>query len=200
MKKIISVFTAIAIIACVLTSCNLFSKSNYVKGTFDKDGFKSEFLNLQFEAPDGYKMSSQSELDDYIKASAEQADVNIDYAKSSIVYEMGCAGEDDIPVVYVVCERATNSMKLEKYIDNFITGFKSTADSSYDKYDISEAKSKKFADETWQLVSIEGEIQGVELKQDVYFKKVADRMVTVQFTYTDDYPIKDLLKGFSTIK
>lgn len=199
MKKVISVVAVFALVACMLTSCSMFAKSNYVKGTLDDEGFKSEFLNLQFEVPDGYEMSSQDELDEYIEASADEADVDIDYAKANIVYEMGCVGEDGIPLVYVVCERATKSMELDTYIDNFITGFESTADETYDDYTISDVKSKKFADENWQYISIEGEIEGVEILLDVYLKKVEDRMVSVQFTYTEDYPIRELVKGFSKI-
>lgn len=69
------------------------SEGAYTKGSVDDSGFQSEWLGIRYDAPDGFVMSTEEELEALLQAGGElvyedEAQTFIDYAKMTTVYEM----------------------------------------------------------------------------------------------------------------
>lgn len=69
------------------------SSGSYAKGTIDGNNFESEWLGVRYEAPEGFVMATDEELEELLLAGGEliyedDAQTFIDYAKLTTVYEM----------------------------------------------------------------------------------------------------------------
>ncbi|MDE6388150.1 MAG: hypothetical protein K2L82_10155 [Lachnospiraceae bacterium] len=93
MNKRIGVVALAVLMLLSVTACG---GAKYSKGTLSDNGFESEWMGIRFNAPEGYVVATQEELDnfismgqDYVKAVYEENGKKvIDYAELTTVYEL----------------------------------------------------------------------------------------------------------------
>ncbi len=93
MNKRIGVVALAVLMLLSVTACG---GAKYSKGTLSDNGFESEWMGVRFNAPEGYVVATQEELDnfismgqDYVKAVYEENGKKvIDYTELTTVYEL----------------------------------------------------------------------------------------------------------------
>lgn len=208
-KLRVSLVVMILVIATLFTGCNKkeSKEKEYEKGTINEDSFESEFLDIKFTVPEGYSLFSQEVMDQYVQFASEIAYKDkdqkvIDYTKAITVFEMMC-GESvtNTPNVNIVVENLIG--KKDITVDDYIESSKQQLTSTGFEYTFGDiTKDVELAGEKYTVFECVGNYSGQEVLQQLYIRKVADRMMVLTVTYTEDTKeAKDtLLAGFSVLK
>lgn len=207
-KLRISLLMLMLVVATMFSGCNKkeSTKKEYAKGTVSEDGFESKFLNLSFKVPEGFTMVPEETLDQYVQFASDivykDQDQNvIDYAKAVTVYEMMCAeSTTNSPNVNIVVE---NLLGKEISEEDYIEKSKEQLQNTGIEYTFGDTtKDVEIAGDKYTKLDCVGNYSGQEVLQELYVRKVDDRMVVLTVTYTEDtVESKDaLLAGFSSLK
>lgn len=207
-KLRVSLLMMMLVVVAMFSGCNKkeSSKNEYAKGTITDDTFESKFLNLSFKAPEDYSMVPEETLDQYIQFASEtiykDSDQKIiDYAKAVTVYEMMCAeNTTNTPNVNIVVENLLGKKITE---EEYIEKSKEQLENSGIEYTFGDTtKDVELAGEKYTVLDCVGNYSGQEVLQQMYIRKVDDRMVVLTVTYTEDTAeAKDtLLAGFTALK
>lgn len=208
MKKLRGSLVVLMLIAITMFSgCKKeSSKLEYSKGTIDGDTFESEFLNLKFTTPKGYTMFPEEVMNEYVQFTSDiiykdKDQQVIDYAEAVAVYEMMCAESvTNSPNVNIVIE---NLLGREISLDDYIEASKQQLLGTGIDYTFGDTTEEvEIAGEKYMVLDCVGNYSGQELLQQMYIRKVGDRMMLLTFTYTEDtVEGKDaLLAGFTAFK
>jgi hypothetical protein len=203
-----SLLMMMLVVATLFSGCNKkdSNEKEYVKGTVTDDTYESEFLNLSFKAPEDYSMVPEETLDQYLQFASEtmykDADKKmIDYAKAVTVYEMMCAeNTTNTPNVNIVVENLSGK-KIT--VDEYIEQSKEQLENSGIEYTFGDTiNDVEIAGEKYRELDCVGNYSGQEVLQQMYIRKVNDRMVVLTVTYTDDTAEakEALLAGFTALK
>jgi hypothetical protein len=101
----------------------------YLKGDVTRAGYTSEYLDISFAAPAGYRMATEAELDEMIRLAGEvvYADYDkqeIDYALANTVYEMMVTAPDSSHNVILMAEKT--NMSVDGYLKATKLGLEGT--------------------------------------------------------------------------
>ena len=208
MKKLRgSLLVLMLVVVTMFSGCNKeSSKKEYSRGIIKDDTYESEYLNLKFTTPEGYTMITEDVLNQYVQFASEivykdKDQKVIDYSKAVNVYEMMCAEATiNTPNVNIVIE---NLLGREISIDDYIEASKEQLLATGIEYTFSETtKEVELAGEKYTVLDCIGNYNGQELLQQMYVRKVDNRMLILTITYTEDTAEgKDtLLAGFTALK
>ncbi|WP_310603165.1 hypothetical protein [Anaerosporobacter sp.] len=209
LKTKISIIAMMLIIISAFAGCGKKEKETeieYQKGTLTETSFESEFLNLKFTVPEGYTMLTQDYMDELAQYSTEimyedASQTQLDYAKASTVYEMMCTETTKgSPNVNVAVENLyDNKVSVDEYME--IT--KTQLEASGIAYTFGDVrKDVELAGEKYSVLDCYGTYSGQELSQQIYLRKIGNRMMALTVTSTDDTAeMRDaLLAAFSSYK
>lgn len=188
----------LCVVLTMMMACSVFagcgkdsgSKVEYEKGAVTESSFTSDFIGLEFEVPEGYSMLTQEQMDENMKQSTEiiykdDKDEVIDYAKTKLVYEMMCAEKVmGVPNVNIVVEE-NKSITEKKYLE-LSTKQLEQADLGY-KFD-DPKENTEFKGHKYLMQTVHVSVSGLNLTQDIYVRKIGDRVVTMTITYNADEP------------
>ncbi len=125
MNKRIGVVVLAILTLLSVTACG--GSAKYSKGTLTDTGFESEWMGIRFNAPEGYVVATQEELDsfisagqDYVEAAYEENGKKvIDYTELTTVYELMTYLPDDNgagdPNLSLAAEKTT--LSTDKYME-----------------------------------------------------------------------------------
>lgn len=212
MKKVklrLVVLAVMLVVLAMFTGCSKSSKDSskgYERGTINGSTYESEFLNIKFTAPEGYNMLTQEDMDPYIQFTSEviykdKDKKMIDYAKAVTVYEM-MAQEPTIgsPNVNIVVE---NLKGRDVTIDQYIEACKQQLANTGIEYTFGDIENDvDLAGSKYTLLNCVGKYGDQEIPQQMYIRKVDDRMMLLTVTYSeDDIEARDtLVQGFTAYK
>lgn len=207
-KLRVSLLMMMLVVVAMFSGCNKkdSSKNEYAKGTVSEDAYESKFLNLSFKTPEGYTMVPEETLDQYVQFASDiiyndEDQKTINYAKAVTVYEMMCAeSTTNSPNVNIVVENLLGKKVTE---EEYIEQSKEQLENSGIEYTFGETtKDVELAGEKYTKLDCVGNYSGQEVLQQLYVRKVDDRMLVLTVTYTEDTEeAKDtLLAGFSALK
>lgn len=197
-KKILSLIMALSMACTMFVGCGKESKkeAEYEKGTLTETSFSSEFLGLEFNAPEGYAMMTQEMMDQTMEATAElfyedEDKKVIDYAKLNTVFEMMCQeSTTGFPNANIVVEK-NKGLDIEKYIEVSKTNLEKTG-LDYKSGDLE--KDVEFLGQKYNFIQFKVTTQLGDIAQDMYIKRMGDRIVAITISYQQAEPeSKDVL-------
>lgn len=208
MKKLKRYLLVLMLVAITMVSgCKKESgKLVYSKGIITDNTFESEYLNLKFTSPEGYTMFTEDVLNQYVQFASEiiykdKDQKVIDYTKAVTVYEMMCAEATmNSPNVSIFLE---NLLGRETSVDDYVETAKQQLLDLGIEYTFGEVKKDvELAGEKYTVLDCVGNYAEQELLQQLYIRKVGDRMMLLTLTYSEDtIEGKDaLLAGFTEFK
>ena len=202
MKKRILTIALCAVL--VLASACSKAAPAYKKGSVNGAHFESEYLNLQFTAPEGYTMQTEEQLLEFIDFGAEfidGIDVNLDYTKATTVDEMVVSEPAGLPNLSLMVEKLPlSSMTEEAYIKQ-LKEMLPQASSSMTFTFADELTTVEIAGKSYQKLSVVTEAYGMEMLQDYLFHKSGNRMIGFIVTYSAEttQEMQDLLDLFASL-
>lgn len=175
-------------------------KDEYTKGTLQGNVFESEWIGIRFEAPEGYVLSTEEEIEETLLAGGEimfeeGAEEILDYTKLTTVYEMiareSTVGDPNVSVTVV---------KTDYSSADFIEGALSQVE-GVDGISVTlvneEPEIVEIAGKEFEKFEAEMDYSGYIMMQDYFFARQDDRMVYMVLTYTDKEAGEELMSGFS---
>ncbi len=161
-------------------------KVEYVRGTLTENSFKSEYLNMSFEMPEGYVMATEEDLIELSDLGAEQLDGSqavIDFSKANTVYEMMVSNMQGVPNISVMTEKLMlSNIKEEQYIESL----KGVLESLGMPYTFEEAYTKEFLGQNYTILPAVLEMEGLKIYQDYMILVQDKRAQCIISTYMDD--------------
>lgn len=171
-------------------------EDGYVRGKVTDTTFESEWIGLRYELPKGFTMSSESDMDDILRAGGsliyeDKADDIVDYAKMVMVYEM--MAQDRYGNVLTMFVEKT-SFDIDTYVASIKMqmGNVDTIDITMDDGETVEVGGVEF-----EKYSLKLDYGGMEIKEDYYLKKKGDRMICMLIGYSEDEAAEKIMSGFS---
>lgn len=158
----------------------------YKKGILTDTTFESEFLGIRYTKEGNYNLASQEELDASIQtgldvAYGEDGKKYYDYANATLVMELLVSTSTGSPNLNInVQNLGTTSITSEQYAELAKQQFNNT-NMNYEIED--EITQETFVGETYYVIHLTNNIQGIKLIQKVYFRNKADRMITITLSY-----------------
>ena len=191
-KRGLSVILLICLMVA-LTACG-FGSSKYAKGTLKDTSFESEWIGVRFDAPEGFIVATQEELDEFLDIGSEMleevyADDGknvIDYSELTTVYEL---------LTYQVMEDGTGNPNLTLAVertaltvDKYMDALKKQVNTIYNGTTLSWEETEKVS-----VGSLECDKYTVcvdygyaMMYQSYYMAKKDNRMIYFILTYSDD--------------
>lgn len=178
------------------------SAESYEAGVLTETSYESRFLNMKFTAPDGYVMATAEELGNVIDAGTESLNEEGQAATAAAVAdstnEMMVANPNGMPSVAIITEKLPLiNLTEEQYLDAAKQSFTEYQDEI--NYEVPEENAAKvIAGSEYKGFVADAEYQGIEIVQEFWVRKVADRMALVTITYTADMAedVEQLMANF----
>jgi len=202
---------ALILVATMLVGCNRDeddtpennnnnSSERYTRGTANNDRFESAFLNLRFNAPQGFVLLDDDEMEELMGMSMEYVlgeDGLADFAQSMIVYEMVATNLSSGNSAQIIVERLlSRNITMEAYIEASIEQFGTI----FPDAEFTEPNTMEFAGETYTYFTVTSSMFGMEMSQKTLLRQIENRMVVVMFTIVDgnEQELEVMLNGFSS--
>lgn len=165
--------------------------STYVKGTLTEEGFKSEWLNMQFSATEKVNMLPREELDSLASWGASLIHGENSYgtkiAAEKVYFEMGARHKEDGVLLVQVesLQGGYEQMTEEEYLGVLLITSSSVGMVTYEYgEDFFDAE---VAGENYIGVSAVATYEnGDKVYQECLVRKKEDRMITLVFTYNEN--------------
>lgn len=178
------------------------SNSDYIKDILDGNTFESEFIGIRLEAPSGYIMVTQEELDALISQmydvlEEEISDKTLDYAKSVSIYEMLITSPSGLPNIIVASEELPlANMDVDMYLEQFKSGMSMGTFASMAV--IEEDITEEIAGQEYKgflAIATAGE---AEIYQKALCRKVGSHVISMMITYLPgtEAEVEELLNAF----
>lgn len=178
------------------------SNSDYIKDILDGNTFESEFIGIRLEAPSGYIMVTQEELDALISQmydvlEEEISDKTLDYAKSVSIYEMLITSPSGLPNIIVSSEKLPlANMDVDMYLEQFKSGMSMGTFASMAV--IEEDITEEIAGQEYKgflAIATAGE---AEIYQKALCRKVGSHVISMMITYLPgtEAEVEELLNAF----
>lgn len=178
------------------------SNSDYIKDILDGNTFESEFIGIRLEAPSGYIMVTQEELDALISQmydvlEEEISDKTLDYAKSVSIYEMLITSPSGLPNIIVASEELPlANMDVDMYLEQFKGGMSMGTFASMAV--IEEDITEEIAGQEYKgflAIATAGE---AEIYQKALCRKVGSHVISMMITYLPgtEAEVEELLNAF----
>lgn len=178
------------------------SNSDYIKDILDGNTFESEFIGIRLEAPSGYIMVTQDELDALISQmydvlEEEISDKTLDYAKSVSIYEMLITSPSGLPNIIVASEELPlANMDVDMYLEQFKSGMSMGTFASMAV--IEEDITEEIAGQEYKgflAIATAGE---AEIYQKALCRKVGSHVISMMITYLPgtEAEVEELLNAF----
>lgn len=194
-KRILAMLMAAA--AIMLTACG--NSVEYTKGVSTDSGYESEFLGFRYEVPEGFIMASDEEIAAISGQSMEMLSDDMteqqkQYAEMNVVYEMIAQNEAGTAQINVIVEKSVlgvnNYIKAAKSQISNLSAATVTIEDRVENVKIAGANYKKLSAVT--------ESFGIEVEQEMYVRKIGERIVTITVSsYNDDEAREALMNGFT---
>lgn len=169
---------------------------SYEKGTLTENEFYSEWMGLQFVAPEGAEMIAQEELDETMclieeSLRGEEYDGSLDYNNFFIVYEMELVWQDEGMQMSVIVEKVSDSVTVEDYAEQMQeelhlieeSGLTYTVDDNLYSEIIGDKEFFNFGYTTYY--------DEIGMRQENYLRKQGNRMILISIT-CEDYMVDNL--------
>lgn len=200
----IILLTLVMLMSVVFAGCKKKSDKDsameYKKGTVTDTTFESEYLNVKYTLPENYTMVSQEEMDQIMQSAAEVVytdDKMIDYAKSVLVYEFMAKNEknDNINI-------SLENLKGKKVgVDEYVEFSKKQLTNSGLPYTYDDETTKEtLAGNDYTVLKAHVEYNGISLDQDLYIRKIGDRMMSLIFSYQSEDELQKMKDSISPYK
>lgn len=174
----------------------------YTKGILDGNSFESEFIGIRLEAPSGYFMATQDELDAMMAGAFEEvgsdfSEEQLDYAKISTVYEMLITSPSGLPNIIVASEELPlANMDVDMYLEQFKSGMSMGTFASMAV--IEEDITEEIAGQEYKgflAIATAGE---AEIYQKALCRKVGSHVISMMITYLPgtEAEVEELLNAF----
>ncbi len=173
---------------------------DYAKGTLDGNVYESEWIGIRYEAPEGYSLSTEEEIEEALLAGGElmfdeDAEDVLDYTKLTTVYEMiaqdSTTGDPNVSLTVV--KTPYDSLQ---FVNGTLAQAQTVEGISItllnDEAEIVEVAGKEF-----EKYATEMDYNGYVMMQDYYFARQDDRMIYMVLTYTDEAAGEEIMSGFS---
>ncbi|MBQ6806397.1 MAG: hypothetical protein IJO97_03075 [Lachnospiraceae bacterium] len=173
---------------------------DYTKGTLNGNVFESEWMGIRFEAPEGYSLSTEEEIEAALLAGGElmyEEDVEelLDYTKLTTVYEM-IAQESEYGDPNVSLTVVKTPYDAKTFVDATLIQAQSVEGISITLLN-EEAEIVELAGKEFEKYATEMNYDGYLMLQDYYFTRQDDRMIYMVLTYTDEAAAEEIMSGFS---
>ncbi len=208
MKKNNLILILILSLTMILSGCSSNSKGGdkaveFTQGVSTETGFESEYLNLKFEAPQGFVMATEEEILNMSDLGAEYAELDkdiIDYSKAVNVYEMMAVDPATSANVIVMTEKLSlSNMKLEEYMEALKTQLTSVSNMNYKIEE--ETSQVVIAGKEYTKLSTTATVSDVKLIQNYYLRMENGRAEIIITSFIEQSADKEaiMLGGFSEL-
>ena len=179
-------------------------RGEYERGTVTQDAWESEFWNLRFTPPQGLSMLGEEELNSMMGLGEEMLSQNfsekqVEYAQMMNVYEMMSSNlTGDANVVVTTEKLLASGFSSEDYLQAMKKTVTSITTISYTV--LEEGQTYQIGDETFGVMKVMGEGNGMVMYQDYYALVKGNRALAIAITYTDDTAqmAGEMIGGFET--
>lgn len=225
MKKILAILLSLLVVISLvtLTSCN--SKDNkedegvkqeenktdeqkdeatFERGTFDENGWQSEWMGLEFVTGSDMIMATASEIDammeigaDAILGKGEQGEDIIDFAKVFCVYEMMAVSPQGDNVIIMAEKLQLSNTTIEQYLEAFKTSLNATGITGITYSDVVKYT---LAGQEFTRLDTSYSASGITVDQTYLFKKQEDRIIGIIFTEVNEGSFETMAAKFYAIK
>ena len=173
------------------------TSSGYERGINSADGWKSEYMGLQFKVPDGLAMSTDEEMLELMQISLEIMDYEqqlIDYAKLNTVYEMMALDLTGSNIIVMAEKLPIRSMTEEMYAEAIKQNLSAQ---NVAQYQIGDPYETTICGIDCIGVESTATTFGRSINQYYYIFKIDDRMFTIAITAATDDFLETALSAFS---
>lgn len=173
------------------------SSGRYEKGIVTGTSFESKWIGLRYDMPKGFTMASEEELDAILKLGSEiiyedNADMVVDYAKMTTVYEM-MAMDSSNNSITVLVERT--AVKPEEFAEMVEAQLASVGSIEMNLVDVEE--DAQICGIDFYKYSYEISSGGVSVYQDYYMVERNGRMIEILVSYGDESFRDVMMNGFA---
>ncbi|MBQ2766204.1 MAG: hypothetical protein IJF48_04395 [Clostridia bacterium] len=177
-------FAMLTFTACGVTA-PITNDAPYEAGTIDENGYSSKWLGLSFTPSDNIVIATEEEMRELGMYAEEETG-------ASGVYEMMATDAVTFGSVVVLVEAAVAELTAEKYVD----ALKAQLDSQLDGVTYSDVVKEKILGAEYTCFEYGVDAYGVSLNQTMLVRKLADRIVSICFTYSSDAEFEALFDCF----
>lgn len=176
---------------------NEVSSGRYEKGIVTGTSFESEWIGLRYEMPNGFTMASEEELDAILKLGSEMiyednADMIVDYAKMTMVYEMMAVDPSNNSVTIFVERASAKPEDFAKTVEAQLSGVDGIEMKLVDVDENARVGGIEFYKFSYEVSS-----GGVSIYQDYYMVERNGRMIEILVSYEDESVRDVMMNGFA---
>ena len=187
MKRLSLVLALLMLAMLTFTACGenapITNDAPYEAGTIDENGYSSKWLGLSFTPSDNIVIATEEEMRELGMYNETQA---------GGVCEMMATDAVTFGSVVVMVEAAVEELSAENYVD----ALKAQLDSQLDGVMYSDVVKEKILGAEYTCFEYGVDAYGVSLSQTMLVRKLADRIVSICFTYSSDAEFEALFDCF----
>ncbi len=189
MKRLFLILAILMLAVLTFTACgDTASNTNdvpYEAGIIDESGYSSKWLGLSFTPSDDITIATEEEMREFGVPTDEGT-------ASNTVYEMMATDTETLGSVVIMVEAVVADLTA----DDYVGALRTQLDSQLDGITYLDVVEQKFAGASYTCFEYSIDAYGVSLNQTMLIRKLADRIVTICFTYSDDAEFEALFDCF----
>ena len=152
----------------------IMEKDSYKPGKITGTHYESEMLGISFDAPEGFEMSSQDQIDEQLKSSVSFA--NVMKSTSGRRMEMAAISEKGTSVSVITWNMEGDDMSAEQYVESSKKTF-------MQQYETKVIFSKKIAGETYECLKLDFTSDDTKRCSESYVRMVDGYAVLIGIAY-----------------
>lgn len=177
----------------------------YKPGTLTADQYISEYIGIQFNANDTYKLATTEQMEQAFGQGAklvygDKSDTVQELTKDVVTYEMLASSATGYPSVSIGCQKSMIAgMTEQDYLDLVKQQFESVTTMTVT---IGEAEEGEFCNQKYLIAPITVSANGVEAVEKIYLRKIDDNFVyiTVSGLKGAENEMDDLMSLFTPVE
>lgn len=174
---IVVVFGAGCVYFRTVSDKNQKVKEAYKVGTIEGNHYESEWLGLQFDAPEGFHMYTRKELN-YRTEEAEE-----EVSDSGMTMDM-CASSNEVGSVTITVEkREDEQMSAEKYVQEQRDSMLENDGKGMEFQDKGDLFTETIAGQEYAGMKMEYTLDDLNMCEETYVRMIDDCVVVIKFVY-----------------
>ena len=159
----------------------IMEKDSYKPGKITGTHYESEMLGISFDAPEGFEMSSQDQIDEQLKSSVSFA--NVMKSTSGRRMEMAAISEKGTSVSVITWNMEGDDMSAEQYVESSKKTVMQQYETKVKFTNDGEIFSKKIAGETYECLKLDFTSDDTKRCSESYVRMVDGYAVLIGIAY-----------------
>lgn len=171
------------------------SNKEYSKGIISGSTYESEFMELKFECPAGYQLSSTVTTDQEEALLGWDDNEAFQEAKEVTLSELEVSGNADGSNLNILVAKGSIYADLSDYEEYLSEMLAEMVGDSF-SVELQSTREDTLAGETYKVFTLVSSMYGFEFKQEQYIRNIGDYCVIITFSGDD---MENLKAGFSAL-